>query len=284
MPQRFGEPPIGHGSTPAHTEPNADHGRENLHEQFERVLKGRFDIVRPDVFMSDLPGIDRIVISKVENPDGKVPVLTITPMYTTAEGKRHTLDSFQITESGKLVGKFGPRMQGVTKEQIFDDVLRIFDASGLGTYPTYNVDIEILPDTIDTQPGVEPFKGVEHAHDPRREQFLRSQQGALFMFRCAGQHGFGGMYVYVFDRFLYVDSELTENAAFFFDQREPIQRDPAMPSPNDPKAFTAWVQQQPWFSPLLMQRKDAWKSGTGIRKFHSGEWEQRIQSEIDKRR
>lgn len=263
---------------------DAEREQREVQERFDRVLKGRFDLVRGDQFASTITGVDAITIAPVTKKDGAA-FINIVPIRSGEQGKRVTLDTVQLLEDGRLVGKFGPRMRGITKTQVLREVLDIMEAAGLGAYPTYNADVEILPgETAVTPGGDEPFKGIEHVHDPRREAFLRRQEGAMFMFKTKGSRGFGGMYVYAFDRFLYVDSELTENAAFFFDQAAPIEHDPNMPPPSDPKAFTAWVQQQPWFAPLRMPRTDAWKAGVAQRITHSGAWETRIQGEIDKRR
>jgi|GEM_PF-4673331 len=283
MSRQFGEPTIGRGSA---ADSGADSEQRELQERFDTTLKGKFDLIRPDQFTSHLPGVAALTISRVEAKDGLVPLLNITAIGTDKNGRRITLDTVQLNERGTLVGRLGPRMEGITRAQILREVLDTFESAGLGAYPTYNVDIEVLPGEVEVKPtdGEKSFKGIEHLHDPRREEFLRKQDGALFMFKGSGQRGFGGMYVYVFDRFLFVDSERTDYAAFFFDLKEPIARDPAMPSPRDPKAFEGWLQQQPWFPPLRMQRTEAWKSGNAVRKFHSGDWERRMQEEIDQRR
>lgn len=250
------------------------------------MLKGRFDIVRGDQFKSALPGIDAITIAPVKNKTDGAVFINIVPLRRNEQGKRIALDTTQLMEDGRLVGGLGPRMRGITKAQLLREVIDVMEAAGLGTYPTYNADVEILPGDAPIAPAGperEPFKGIEHVHDPRREAFLRQQEGALFMFKTRGSRGFGGMYVYVFEGGLFVDSELTEYAAFIFRQPEGarIIRDPNMPSPKDPEAFTAWVQQQPWFPPLRMPRTEAKDSGIAIRIPHQGNWEPRIQTVVD---
>jgi hypothetical protein len=282
MHPRFPEPPIGRG--PA-ADSDAEREQHELQERFDRILKGRFDIVRGDQFTSTLPGIDAITIAPITKEDGSA-FINIIPLRRDDRGVRTALDTTQLFEDGRLVGRLGPRMQGITKAQILREVLDIMEAAGLGTYPAYNANVEILPGEVvvtPTRPEPEPFKGVEHAHDPRREAFLRKQDGALFMFKTRGSRGFGGMYVYVFEGGLFVDSELTDYAAFIFKQPEGtrIARDPNMPSPKDPEAFTAWVQQQPWFPPLRTPRTEAWKSGVAEHMPHRGAWEPRIQAAVD---
>ncbi|MFH1430276.1 MAG: hypothetical protein ABIG71_01975 [Candidatus Uhrbacteria bacterium] len=264
---------------------------------FDEVLKGKFDVVVGNQWDVSLPGSDIVAITVSPVRQGKeVPVINVTPIRIVenekGEERRMASGTFQITPNGGFVGKLPRALEGVvTKEQILHEALGIFETIGLGVFPSFETDAAILPDTIEKGEGGESWKGIDHARDPKRVEFIRRQKGALFMFEGSGKRGLSGVPVFVFDSFIFVGSERKEFAAFIFDLDDGITPEMIadMPKQNDPKAFTEWLQQQPWFPLLKQQRKEAraaLKTGTihGTVMTHQGNWEENIQQAIDERR
>lgn len=254
-------------------------------DQFDRVLKRKFGLVRGVSFRSDLPRVE--AISVVPGPikaGATAPeTLYVIPYYVTPDGKeRH--ETFTLTADGTLLAKLPKtfREQGISNDAVLREIIERFERLGLNSWR--NVNIDILPPG--EWPGsvggseAEPKKGWYPPWvDDRRLEFIRTQKGFLFGFTNTDKGGFLSYHVAVFPTFLVLDHPETHNALFVLDI-PPID---TAQLPQTEEETDEFVRHQPWAEWLVKSKGELKNHGGAAREVHSGDWQVRVQALIDER-
>lgn len=250
--------------------------RSRVKKQFHRIRRGHFE--------SNLEGINSFVFTPVQNNDH----LSINITVHYGDKKENKRFMFTLFEDGSLSGLV-PKECKTPKDDIEKEILRILDISRLEFW--HETDVVILPghdtnEEIETENEETPEKEGGGGNRPERLEFIANQRGAIFGF--LGKDGFDGYRISVFQKntrtvaFIVLENEKYGNAAYLVDNVTPIEIPPEeilTEQKINKIAHAIW-------DPIAMKaqtRKELREVFGAKRVFHSGNWEDRMQTAFNTR-
>lgn len=254
---------------------------ERIKTQFHRIRRGHFE--------SNLKEVDSFIFTPVGNNEERS--VNVTVIYKGKGGSKKRFP-LALLEDGGLSGPI-PADCTESKENLKMEIFRILDTVNLEFW--HGTDVDILPESDkkeETEEKGEVNKKEEAGVRPERLEFMAKQRGALFGF--IGKEGFDGYQASVFQHptekkaFIILENEKYGNAAFVVDIKH-IPVPPEKLNPSEPPVFSdkevSEIAHSIWdpIAEKARTRKELQEHFRAKRVLHSGDWEKRMQEEINTR-
>lgn len=266
---------------------------ESRNSKFERLLKDKFEELKNGTWESAIPEIDSIQIYQDKpNEEGKIESLGIN-VFWEKDGETHTAH-FKLLKDGSLAGKMPiERGLNIDKDELVDDILHTVETVNMNFFEY--LDEEILqpgetgifkPRTRERRERGEVEKGKI---DPRRLEFMKNQEKAIFGF-ASKKSGFDGYYGFVFPNFFVLDHKKIGNAAFFVNLEESLDIDQKRFKLSSERRATKEERMailKNYIEKYINSSRTQIVSMGAKQKYHphmgNEKWEEKMQQEIDKR-
>lgn len=258
-----------------------------LKKRFETALQGRFSEVPNGNFMTRLPDVESVAITRQQGGGG----LSVDIFYDS--GKRH--ETFTLAHDGTLLGRIPDRFP-VDRQQITEEIIRIAESIDIEAWR--QVPDNILPEGFwEKKPeGTTSAKKIKKrpGTNPEKVAFMRTQDDFLFGF-VGDNFGFRNYYGSVFPWGIVLENDDDENAAYFIDFPEQLQTADAVRAPLpkvrlSPKEVEQLHQVQDavlkkyWSPHANMSKFEARKRGLHYFVHRGPNWKNSLDEELQKRR
>lgn len=271
---------------PAGTESPEEREKKELQAEFDETLKGKFDRLPNGLnFKTELPGIENLTVTTP--PRGEKKMAYANVVYRPPDAKASRIFSYSISGDGRIIPSLSPgqklpaELAGLRKEDILREVLA--DIKRLDLDFWVETDMDVAP------PGEWPAENEAGAKtagpkeeqlpmDPERLEFFRQQPGVLFG-HVTKKGGFKDYRVFFFRDFAVIEHPARENAAYFIDLAEPLDATIGYEMKREEKIAAVkqhWPEELRLTKQAMRQRGDTYV-------VHQGDWERKIQGEIDRR-
>ncbi|MBU6414621.1 hypothetical protein KGQ34_00005, partial [Patescibacteria group bacterium] len=182
-------------------------------QAFKETLAGKFSELPGGNFVSALPGVESISVTRPVHE--RANHITADIFYRKPETDKLAHATFTLGEQGRLSGVIPKELGNITREQIIDEIVDMYRRINLNFW-------EYLPEEKDIVLSGHEDRGIDGKEraparvDLRRLEFLENQPDVLFGF-LQKNVGFNGYRGFVFPKFFVLEHPVAENAAFFID-------------------------------------------------------------------
>lgn len=260
-----------------------------LKTRFENALKGKFSEVPNGNFITRLPGVESIGITRQQDGGG----LSADIFYDS--GKRH--ETFTLSQDGTLLGRI-PGGFPVDRSQITEEIIRIAESVDVEAWR--QVPDNILPEGFwEKKPeGITNAKKIKKrpGTNPEKVAFMRTQNDFLFGF-VGDNFGFRNYYGSVFPWGIVLENDDDENAAYFIDfpealpveladvARAPLKKSRLSQNEAEELRKNQDAILKKYWSPYAnMSKFDARKKGLHYFIHRGPQWKNSLDAELKKRR